>query len=79
MDYTSMHKQINHIRFYFNQIERLEKALNDEQMGKLFFALARYARTFEREEVDTDLVFPYTELCYSIDKTRMIVEGGRDL
>ena len=79
MDYTSMHKQINHIRFYFNQIERLEKALNDEQMGKLFFALARYARTFEREEVDQDLVFPYTILCFAIDRSRRIIEGGRDL
>ena len=79
MDYTTMDKQINHIRFYFSQIDRLQKALNDEQMGKLFFTLARYARTFKREEVDPDLVFPYTELCYAIDKSRGIVDRGRDL
>ena len=76
VDYTSMHKRINHIRFYFSQIERLEKALNDEQMGKLFFALARYARTFKREEMDPDLVFPYAELCYAMDRLN---ERGRDL
>ena len=79
MDKTPMNRKLSHIRFYYTQIERLEKALNDEQMGKLFFALARYGRTGEREEVDQDLVFPYTELCHTMDKTRMIVEGGRDL
>ena len=62
--------KISHIRFYFDQIERLEKALNDEQMGRLFFALGRYARTGKREDVRADLVFPYTELCYAIDKAK---------
>lgn len=36
-------KEINHIRFYFNQIDMLSRALNNEQMGRLFFAVANYA------------------------------------
>ena len=64
-------RTMNHVRYYFNQIERLEKALNDEQMGRLFFAVARYARTGKREDVSAELIFPYTEMCYAFDKARM--------
>ena len=71
MDISSDIRTITHIRYNMGQIERLEKALNEEQMGRLFFAVARYARTGKKEEVERALVFPYGELCYNIDKLRM--------
>lgn len=78
MRYATNARVMNHVRYYFNQIERLEKALNDEQMGRLFFAVARYARTGKREDVSADLIFPYSELCYAFDKARMGVSGNVD-
>ena len=64
-------KEINHIRFYFPMIERLNMALNNEQMGRLFFAVADYAMTGKKEMVDGDIIFPYGEICHHIDKRRM--------
>lgn len=64
-------REINHIRFYFQQIDKLRAALTDEQMGHLFFAVADYAMTGHRQEVEPALIFPFGELCYSIDKRRM--------
>lgn len=59
---------MNHIRFYFTQIEKYEKVLNNEQMGRLFFAVARYAETGIKEEVQGDILYPYDEAVYKIDK-----------
>lgn len=64
-------KEINHIRFYFTQIEELNYALNNEQMGRLFFAVADYAMTGNRQTVDKDIIFPYNKCCYNVDKFRM--------
>lgn len=64
-------KEINHIRFYFSMIERLNMALNNEQMGRLFFAVADYAMTGEKQQVEGDIIFPYSECCRMIDRTRM--------
>ena len=65
-------REMTHVKYYFNQIDRLERALTDEQMGHLFFAVARYARTGKKEEMDdAALVFPYSEICYAIEKIRM--------
>lgn len=65
-------REINHIRFYFAQIEKLNRALNNEQMGRLFFAVADYAMTGQKQPVDGDIIFPYGECCYQIDKRRMM-------
>lgn len=65
-------REINHIRFYFAQIEKLNRALNNEQMGRLFFAVADYAMTGQKQPVDGDIIFPYGECCYHIDKRRMM-------
>lgn len=61
---------ITHIRFYFGQIDMLERALNNEQMGRLFFAVADYAQTGEYKVMDGPLVFPYEMLVRAIDKGR---------
>ena len=66
-----MQKELTHIRFYFSMIERLNRALNNEQMGRLFFAVADYAMTGKKAPVDGDIIFPYSELCWQIDKNRM--------
>ena len=58
----------NHIRFYQSQIDKYEKCLNNEQMGRLFFAVARYAETGIKEEVQGDILYPYDEAVYKIDK-----------
>lgn len=63
--------EINHIRFYFSQIEKLKIALNNEQMGRLFFAVADYAMTGKKQRVDGNIIFPYGECCYQIDRRRM--------
>lgn len=68
---TVGNQEINHIRFYFHQIEKLNMALNNEQMGRLFFAVADYAMTGNKQPVDGDIIFPYSECCYNIDKRRM--------
>lgn len=78
MTYIPNTRAVNHVRYYFTQIERLEKALNDEQMGRLFFAVARYARTGKKEEVSPELIFPYSEMCYAFDKSRMGLGGNVD-
>lgn len=63
--------EMNHIRFYFSQLEKMQKALNNEQMGKLVFAVYRYALTGKREDVDGDILYPYEECCYKIDRNRI--------
>ena len=68
--FTPQPAEINHIRFYFGQIEKLRKVLDNEQMGRLFFNLADYAMGGERREVEPDILYPYEELCYKIDKAR---------
>lgn len=69
-------REITHIKYYMNQIERLEKVLSEEEMGRLFFAVGRYARTGEREEMEASLIFPYNEFTRAIDKTRMGLGTG---
>lgn len=64
-------KELTHIRFYFQFIEKLNRALTNEQMGRLFFALADYAMTGTKEPMDGDIIFPYSEGCYNIDRMRM--------
>lgn len=61
-------KQVNHIRFYFSEIERLRKALNNEQMGRLFYALADYAESGIKKDVEGDILFPYEQIVYRIEK-----------
>ena len=60
--------EMNHIRFYFNQIDKYKKAMNNEQMGRLFFAIASYAMTGVRPEVDGDIIYPFDEAAYKIDR-----------
>lgn len=76
MNYMQEPKEITHIKYYMNQIERLEMVLSDEEMGKLFFAVGRYARTGEKEDMERNLIFPYNELTHAIDKQRMRIGNG---
>ena len=72
-----METVMTHIRFYWSQIDKYRAALNDEQMGRLFFAAADYARTGKKEIMeDKALIFPYGELCYQIDKQKQRAEGS---
>lgn len=71
IDMDIQKREINQIRFYFPQIEKLKMALNDEQMGRLFFAVAEYAMTGKKQPVSTELIFPYGECCYHVDRARM--------
>ena len=73
MPFEIQKKELTHIRFYFQFVEKLNRALNNEQMGRLFFALADYAMTGQREPVDGDILFPYSEGCYNIDRMRMSI------
>ena len=61
-------REIKKIQFYFPQIQEFRLALTDEQMGHLFFAVADYAMTGERQEVERELIFPYSRCCYNIDR-----------
>lgn len=63
-------RELTHVRFYFKQIDMLKEALNNEQMGRLFFALADYAETGVRESVGGDIIFPYNMLCNSFDRAK---------
>lgn len=63
-------REMNHIRFYFNQIDKYKKAMNNEQMGRLFFAIASYAMTGVRPEVDGDILYPFDEAAYKIDRLK---------
>lgn len=72
-----MENTLTHIRFYWSQIDKYRAALNDEQMGKLFFAAADYAQTGQREIMeDKALIFPYGEICYQIDKQKQRAGGS---
>lgn len=72
-----MENVMTHIRFYWSQIDKYRAALNDEQMGKLFFAAADYAQTGQKEPMeDKAPIFPYEELCYQIDKQKQRAEGS---
>ena len=72
-----METVMTHIRFYWRQIDKYRAALNDEQMGRLFFAAADYAQTGKREIMeDRALIFPYGEICYQIDKQKQRAEGS---
>lgn len=62
--------KINHIRFYFNQIDKLKRALNAEQMGRLFFAAANYAMTGVKDDVEPDILYPFNECIHNIDKAK---------
>lgn len=62
--------EMNHIRFYFNQIDKYKKVMNNEQMGRLFFAIASYAMTGVRPEVDGDILYPFDEVAYKIDRLK---------
>lgn len=66
----SIPTEINHIRFYFNQIDKFVKVLNNEQMGRLFFAVANYAMTGVKADVEPDILYPYDECVYNIDKAK---------
>lgn len=71
-----MENTLTHIRYYWSQIDKYRAALNEEQMGKLFFAAADYAKTGQREIMeDRALIFQYGELCYQIDKQKQRVGG----
>lgn len=71
-----METVMTHIRFYWSQIDKYRAALNDEQMGRLFFAAADYAQTGQREIMeDRALIFPYGEICYQIGKQKQRAEG----
>ena len=50
-EYIVQPKELTHVRFYFKQIDMLKEALNNEQMGRLFFALAEYAQTGVEKDV----------------------------
>lgn len=63
-------REMNHIRFYFGQIEKYNKVLNNEQMGRLFFAIADYAMTGNKQDVDGDILYPYEEAVYKVDKAK---------
>jgi len=70
--------QTNHVRFYFNQLDRLKRCLDNEQMGRLFFAVMDYGQTGERDEtVEDDIRWPYEDFCDRIDRAGMPAEGGR--
>ena len=58
--------ELTHIRFYFSQIDKYRKALNNEQMGRLFFAIADFALSGKKQEVDGDILYPYEESVYKI-------------
>lgn len=62
--------EMNHIRFYFPQIDKYKKVMNNEQMGRLFFAIASYAMTGVRPEVDGDILYPFDEAAYKIDRLK---------
>lgn len=68
-------KEMNHLRFYFSQIEKYRKALNNEQMGRLFFAIYDYAVTGKKSEVGGDILYPYDEGVYKIDMLRAKLNG----
>lgn len=63
-------REMNHIRFYFNQIDKYKKVMSNEQMGRLFFAIASYAMTGVRPEVDGDILYPFDEAAYKIDRLK---------
>lgn len=63
-------QDITHIRFYFPLINDLRRALTDEQMGRLFFAVADYAQTGEPQNVSGDIIFPYNECIRSVNNAR---------
>ena len=63
-------REMNHIRFYFSQIDKYKKCLNNEQMGRLFFAIAEYAMTGKRPEVAGDILYPFDESAYKIDQVK---------
>lgn len=63
-------REMNHIRFYFNQIDKYKKTMNNEQMGRLFFAIASYAMTGARPDVDGDILYPFDEAAYKIDRLK---------
>lgn len=62
--------EINHIRFYFSQIDLLKKVMTNEQMGRLFFAVANYAMTGVKSDVDADILYPYEDCCFKVDKQK---------
>lgn len=68
--YEGIPTEINHIRFYFNQIDKLKKVLDNEQMGRLFFAVADYAMTGVKADVEPDILYPYEECCFKVDKAK---------
>lgn len=72
-----MENILTHIRFNWSQIDKYRAALNDEQMGRLFFAAADYAQTGKKVPMDDKaLIFPYGEICYQIDKQKQRAEGS---
>lgn len=73
MDYREINRQpgdLNHVRYYFKQIDMLRQALNNEQMGRLFYAVADFAQTGVRTDVEGDILFPYHTMCNAVDKAR---------
>lgn len=56
------------LRFYFSQVRSYKVVLTNEQMGRLFFAVADYAMTGEKKTVDMDIQYPYNEYCAFIDR-----------
>ena len=58
---------VSHVRFYFNYAANLEKELNNEQMGRLFFAVARYGETGVTEDVGDDIQQTYINYCRWFD------------
>ncbi len=69
--------KLNHIRFSFAQIKSFRLALTDEQMCRLFFAVADYAMygVRFRVPVDDDIAYPYKEYCARIDNAIMALEA----
>ena len=67
--------KLNHIRFSFAQIKSFRLSLTDEQMGRLFFAVADYAMYGVRVPVDGDIAYPYKEYCARIDNAIMALEA----
>lgn len=65
-----MERKITHIRLYLNRVEQFRAALTNEQMGRLVFAVADYARTGKRQNVEGDILIPYSELCYGLDRLK---------
>ena len=68
---------ITHHRWYFDDANKYAKLLNAEQMGRLFFAVMRYAETLKMEDVEADIVFPYYEQCKKVDAALDRVIHGR--